>query len=207
MPHLPRSLPPRNLLRIKGAISARSRNCLIATWTGLPLQPSSPVQLAFLPGLAVSGGKLLSGGDVGTPVYAAAFLRQRRIILEASLLSDAALLRFIFVHELFHFVWMRLGNSARAEYSRLIAREFMSRARGELGESSAVKRAALGNATQGLLQSAAWREYVCESFCDSAGFLFTGASVHDDPKLGKTWTAIRRRWFDEKLAGERRWPI
>ncbi len=48
-------------------------------------------------------------------------------------------------------------------------------------------------------RSAVWREYVCESFCDSAGALFTGTPVHDGPKLGKTWTAIRRKWFDEKL--------
>jgi hypothetical protein len=180
---------------------------LIATWTGLPLNPSSPVQLAFLPDLTVRRGELLSGAATGTPVYAAAFLRQRRIVLEAGLLSDPAVLRFIFVHELFHFVWMRLGNPIRVEYSGLITHEIKRRVRGELGESSAVKKAALGKAPQHSLPAAVWREYVCESFCDSAGSLFAGPPVHEGPRLGKTWTAIRKEWFEEKLAGERRWAV
>jgi len=180
---------------------------LIASWTGLPLNPSSPVQLAFLPDLTVCRGKLLSGAEVGTPVYAAAFLRQRRIVLESGLLSDPAVLRFIFVHELFHFVWMRLSNRVRDEYSRLIAYEMERGARGELGESSAVKKAAIGKGTPSGPVTALWRDYVCESFCDSAGCLFTGAPVHESAKLGKAWTAIRRHWFECKLAGERRWAI
>lgn len=128
-------------------------------------------------------------------------------MLETSLLADPAALRFMFVHELFHFVWVRLGNKTREEYSRLLSYEIERRARGELGESSAVKKAALRAERQVSPQSAMWRDYACESFCDSASSIFTGASVHEGPKLGKIWSAIRSDWFQRKLAEGRCWAV
>jgi hypothetical protein len=203
----PPNQPHRSLLRISGAVRTRSRNLLLTIWTGLPIEPSSPVQVAFLPELTAHRGKLLSGEDRGIPVYAASFIRQRRIVLEATLLASPASLRFIFVHEVFHFVWVRLGNKKRAEYSRLVAYEMDHKARGELGESSAVKKAELRVERQISLESQVWRDYACESFCDSAGCIFTGRSVHDGARLGKAWTAIRREWFLQNLADQRRWAV
>lgn len=205
MPRQLRNQPHRNLLRVNGAVSARSRNLLFTTWTGLPIEPGRPVQVAFLPELTAHRGKLLSGSDRGTPVYAASFIRRRRIVLEASLLDDPAALCFIFVHELFHFVWVRLGNRTRDEYSQLLLQEIARHARGELGESSAVKKAELGQHLKVSPRSPLWRDYICESFCDSAACIFTGAASQSGPKLAKRWTAIRRDWFSDKLDRERRW--
>lgn len=205
-------LPPQNqrhrsLLRISGRIGSRSRNLLIKTWTGLPLHASNPVRVTFLPKLTAHGGKLLSGTDCGTPVYAASFIRQRRIVLETGLLSTPAALRFIFVHELFHFAWLRLGNTRRAEYSTLLTRELDGKARGELGESSAVKKAEVRFERNICPQSQVWRDYLCESFCDSAACLFGGGPVHDGVKLANTWTVLRRDWFLQSLAEKRSWPV
>lgn len=208
MPRQFRNPLPRSLLRISGAVSARARNLLLTTWTGLPLEAGRPVQVAFLPELTAYRGKLLSGvADRGTPVHAATYIRERRIVLETSLLSDPSALRFIFVHEVFHFAWVRLGNRKRDEYSQLLLGEIARKARGELGESSAVKKEEIRQKTEGLPQSALWRDYICESFCDSAACIFTGAPVHDGEKLGKAWTAIRRDWFQMNLDGERRWAV
>jgi hypothetical protein len=157
--------------------------------------------------LTAHRGKLLSGADRGIPVYAASFIRQRRIVLESSLLVDRAALRFIFVHELFHFVWVRLGNRTRDEYSRLLLEEAARHARGELGESSALKKAEIGQHLEVSPCSPLWRDYMCESFCDSAACIFTGAPGHSGPELAKRWTAIRRDWFSSQLACERRWAL
>lgn len=205
MPRQLRNQLPRNLLRINGAVSARFRKLLLTTWTGLPLNPGRPVQVAFLPELTAHRGKLLSRADRGTPVYAATYIRRRRMVLESSLLSDPAALRFIFVHELFHFVWVRLGNRTRHEYSDLLSRELARNARGELGESSLVKKAELRRHLES--SSALWRDYICESFCDSAACILTGATVHNGLKLATRWTAIRRDWFEGNLHDERRWAM
>ena len=207
MPRQLRNQLPRNLLRINGAVNARSRNLLFTTWTGLPLEAGRPVQVAFRPGLTAHRGELLSRADRGTPVYAATYIRRRQVVLETSLLAYPAALRSIFVHELFHFVWVRLGNRTRAEYSGLLLREMARNARGELGESSLVSKAELRRHIEYSPSSARWRNYICESFCDSAAFIFTGALVHDGPKLGKRWTAIRRDWFHANLDKQRRWAI
>jgi hypothetical protein len=180
---------------------------LFATWSGLPLELSNPVQVAFLPELTAHKDKLLSGQERGTAVYAATFIRQRRIVLESGLLARPAALRFIFVHEVFHFVWSRLGNTRRNEYVRLVAQEVASNARGELGESSSVKKEELRGDSAISSSPAVWRDYACESFCDSAAFLFTGVVVHEGAKLGKTWIAFRRKWFEQNLRDERRWTV
>lgn len=202
----PQNQPHRSLLRISGAVNARSRNLLMTTWAGLPLEPSSPVQVAFLPELTAHRGKLLSGKDRGTPVYAASFIRHRRIVLENGLISNPKTLRFIFVHELFHFAWVRLGNRRRDEYSCLLADELACNARGELGESSAVKKSEFLAGRELSRQRKTWRDYVCESFCDSAGSIFTGP-VHKGRNLGKAWTARRREWFLRHLADQLRWTV
>jgi hypothetical protein len=207
VPRQLRNQLPRNLLRINGAVSARCRKLLFTTWTGLPLKPGRPVQTTFLPELTAHRGKLLSRADRGTPVYAATYIRRRRMVLEASLLAHPAALRFIFVHELFHFVWVRLGNRMRHEYSDLLSREMARNARGELGESSLVKKAELKRRFESSPSCALWRDYICESFCDSAACILTGAPVHDGLKLATRWIAIRRDWFEGYLHHERRWAI
>lgn len=199
--------PQPSLLRISGTVSARSRKLLITTWIGLPLEASSPVQVAFLPELTAYRGQLLSGSNRGTPVYAASFIRQRRIVLETALLSNPAVLRFIFVHELFHFAWLRLGNARRNQYSCLLSSEIKAKARGELGESSAVKKSEFLAARNLATSSRIWRDYLCESFCDSAASIFTEGPLHEGSKLGKTWTALRREWFLPNSPRVFRWAV
>ena len=117
-------------------------------------------------------------------MHAASFIRRREIIFEHELLEKAAL-PLIVVHEVFHFVWVRLSNAARASFTALLAEEFRSNARGELGESAAVKKQmACGTLT---------RDYVCESFCDSAAWLYA-------PEAKRGRTALARRWRDRRAA-------
>jgi hypothetical protein len=129
-------------------------------------------------------GKLLSGCDQpGTPVHAASFIRRREIVLETQLLARPRQLKLILIHEIFHFVWPRLGNKGRAEFTALITAELAAGARGELGESAAAAK------THSL------KHYVCESFCDTAAWLYSGVSNSPEFTLAARWQKKRRIWF------------
>ena len=54
------------------------------------------------------------------------------------------MLRLIIIHELFHFVWIRLGNKGRTQFSELLRDEYKHRARGELGGFSSCEEVILG---------------------------------------------------------------
>jgi len=127
-------------------------------------------------------------------VHAATFIRQREIILETRLLSSPNMLRLILVHEIFHFVWCRLPNSARRDFAQLLTHERKHHARGELGESSAVKKSSLppGSAET----CCQWRDYCCESFCDTAAWLYAGLKDHQAFTLSNRWKQRRRSWFE-----------
>src|SRR4051812_16473077 len=88
----------------------------------------SPLEGPVLPFLTNHRGKLLSQADRGVPIHAAAFPRERRLVLEEELQEDAAELRRILVHELFHFVWLKLGNTRRHSYEALLLSEWDRRA-------------------------------------------------------------------------------
>src|SRR5579872_1741262 len=63
------------------------------------------------------------------PVHAGAFVRERRIAFDCA----AAEFPRIFVHELFHFAWLRAGNRVRRSYEEVLRGEHRAGARGELG--------------------------------------------------------------------------
>jgi hypothetical protein len=148
------------------------------------------------PQLTTYRGQLLSGRpDRGTAVYAASFIRERKVVLEEELLSDPVLLRLILVHEFFHFIWPCLSNSLRSSYARLLESEIKSGARGEIGESSSVRKDALAGGAN------CWREYVSESFCDTAARLYSGLSSHPTFRLAKRWQRVRSNWFLEEFEG------
>jgi hypothetical protein len=154
-----------------------------------------------LPQLTAYRGKLLSrSGSRGIPVHAASFIRRREIVLETELLRTQRKLRLITVHEIFHFVWARLGNRDRAEYDALLRTEIVRRARGELGESSDRQKAFL---LTGPPAAASWKFYVCESFCDSAAWLYAGVKQHGEFTLAARWRNLRQLWFELKFAGVR----
>jgi hypothetical protein len=128
------------------------------------------------------------------PVHGGAFVRERRIVLDRDLRANRPELARIFVHEVFHFGWVRLGNGARRSWEGILRAELKARARGELGWSSEWRKAALGigdvrNRTR------RWREYCCESFCDTAAWLFSGTANHDEFTLGARSRRRRGAWF------------
>jgi len=98
------------------------------------------------------------------------------------------------VHELFHFVWLRLGNQRRRTYEDMLRRELATGARGELGWSAEWrKRDLAADDIQG--RNRLWREYCCESFCDTAAWIYSGTRRHDEFTLAARFREKRRRWF------------
>lgn len=153
----------------------------------MPALVGAPVSIKILPGLTAHRGKLLSGSiDRGVPVHAATFIRRREIVLETELTRKASDLRLITVHEIFHFAWARLGNSARRAWAALLEAESSAHARGELGESSSVKK-----------NPAYTRDYVCESFCDTAAWLYAGVLRSRHFTLSERWRTRRHAWFED----------
>lgn len=126
-------------------------------------------------------------------MYAAAFIRERRIVLESTLRSRK--LRFILAHELFHFVWARLGNALRRAFAELLIKELQEGARGELGESAEVKKQKVVSGKRWKTMDRLWRDYACESFCDTAAWLYSGRVEAPEYQLANRWKARRRGWF------------
>jgi hypothetical protein len=135
--------------------------------------------------------------DLG-PVHAGSDMRQRRMLLDTELLRHPGELRRIFVHEAYHFIWVRLGNTRRWEYERLIAREFEAHAQGELGWSAEGLKMRL-TAADRLQRSRKWREYVCESFCDTAAWKYAGLREHEEWTLAAAFREKRACYFAELL--------
>ena len=161
---------------------------------GLPAFEGKPVQVRFLAGLTGDGRRLYSNQERGTPVHAGTLIRKRVIVLDDELRGNREELARILVHELFHFAWVRLSNLDRASYEQLVEREFFGNARGELGWSAEWRK-------QALLRSAAprcgpkWRDYLCESFCDTAAWLYSGIRTHGEFTLARTHRQRRAQWF------------
>ena len=166
----------------------------------LPTYSGRLVRVKFRPDLTVRGGKLLSRGKVGNPVHAGSELRARQMVLDSDLLKHPFELERIFIHEIHHFVWVRLGNWKRRRYEDLLAREFHCRARGELGWSAESLKRELSEEDV-VRRTRRWREYVCESFCDAAAWLYSRARGHDEWTLSRTRCAARERILRNLLAG------
>jgi hypothetical protein len=162
-----------------------------------------PISFEVRSRLTAHRGKLLSGADRGVPVHAAAFIRQRMIVLETDLFSRPEQLCLIVVHEIFHFVWVRLGNSQRHAFVRLLTNEMQSRARGEMGESSDVKKQLLPKWAFFDSSSRLWRDYACESFCDSGAAFFSGVTTNEHFTLAGRWAKRRYAWL--LCMGEEGW--
>jgi len=149
----------------------------------LPPAHGDPILVRFVRDLSGHG-----------PIHAGSLLRERRMLLETSLAADPAEFTRIFVHELFHFVWLRLGNPRRLTYERLLIREIAAGAKGELGWSAEWRKDALAPSER-RLRTRRWREYVCESFCDSAAWQYADAGHHPEFTLVARFRPARREWF------------
>ena len=128
------------------------------------------------------------------PMHAGAFLRDRRIALDCT----RAEFPRIFAHEMAHFIWLRLGNPARRSYEDVVRAEIAARARGELGWSAEWRKNAL-RAQDIDGRTRRWRDYCCESFCDTAAWLYGGIERHEEFTLGERRRRGRRAWFARTL--------
>jgi hypothetical protein len=128
----------------------------------------------------------------GREAHAGAFLRERSIAFNCS----TAEFPRICVHELFHFAWLRLGNPRRRSYEDILRNEYAAGARGELGWSAEWRKEKL-TAKDVQDRSRFWLEYCCESFCDTAAWLYAGVSKHGEFTLAARFRLRRRAWFLE----------
>ena len=128
------------------------------------------------------------------PHLAATSIPRRVIYLDREVLVQRGDFERILVHELFHFVWVRLSNQARWDWERLLSTEFRRRVRGELGWSAQWRKQKL-RPTDVRLRTSAWRLYACESFCDSAARVYSGLTHHDEFTLSASWLRLRRDWM------------
>ena len=136
----------------------------------------------------------------GNPAHAATFIRARLIVLDIGLRADH---NRILWHEIFHFAWVRLGNPRRIAWEGLLAREWQARARGEVGWSAEWRKREL-SPNDPRNRTRHWREYCCESFCDTGAWLLSGRK--SEITLTPRWLAGRKRWFSRHL-GDREIPI
>jgi hypothetical protein len=160
----------------------------------LPVLEGQPIRVFWQPRLRAWKGQLHSGDGPGAEVHAASFPRRRELILDAALAADGPELARILTHELFHFVWIRLGNRRRRDWEDLLVIEMAGRARGELGWSSEWRKQRL-QAVDWLERKRRWREYCCESFCDTAAWVFGGLDGHEEFTLAARHRRRRRLWF------------
>jgi hypothetical protein len=170
----------------------------------LPEFAGRAIQIRFQRNLRASRDKLYSQPPHGQPVHAASFIRKRRIFLDEELEHRPRELARILVHELFHFVWVRLGNNVRDSYVLLLKQERRERAQGELGWSAEMRKKRMH---RGLRAPASeWRDYVCESFCDTAAWVYSGVRRHPEFTLALGHRERRAAWFESTFSG-RRIPI
>jgi hypothetical protein len=166
----------------------------------VPFLDGPPVCVRFLPALRAHRGKLhsdLRGSPAaGSPVHAGTFIRRRLIVLDSGLLRRPNDLTRILVHELFHFVWVRLGNSNRDAFAGLLKSELSRGAKGELGWSAESRKINLERNPP-----RKWREYVCESFCDTGAWVYAGVHRHGEFTLAARYRKIREKWCRQVFGG------
>ena len=189
-------MPLRNsaLLRPPRRAPTGFRNQVAAAMDRLPPLEGQPVRLRLIPELRVYRRRLGRGPGPGTAVHAGSDLRRRITFLDQSLVADRAELVRILYHEIFHYAWVRLSNGQRHDYEAILARELHRRARGELGWSAELRKRKLA-AGDVCHRSRRWREYVCESFCDTAAWIYAGRPAHPEATLAPGFQAARIEWF------------
>lgn len=157
----------------------------------LPPLSGAPIRIENTPGLRDRRG----------PVHAGSCLRKRRIAFDCTRDEFPR----IFVHELFHFVWLHAGNPLRRSYEDLLRAEYAAGAASELGWSAEWRRQGISLAHI-RARSRRWRDYCCESFCDTAAWLYSGVRRHPEFNLSRGFRRLRRRWF-QKAVANRELPV
>lgn len=128
------------------------------------------------------------------PHLAATSIPNRKIALDRQVLESRGDFERVLIHEIFHFAWARLGNPIRRAWERILEAEVRAGSAGELGWSAEWRRAKLKTADF-RLRSPRWRRYVCESFCDTAAWLYAGLDRHPEFTLSARARQRRKSWF------------
>ena len=129
---------------------------------------------------------------------AATSIPRRLILLDAAVFARRGEFERILIHELFHFAWVRLSNQLRHAWEDILMNELAARAAGELGWSAEWRKDML-SPKDIRSRSPRWRRYACESFCDTAAWLFSGLGRHDEFTLARPLRRLRRQWFARAL--------
>jgi hypothetical protein len=161
-----------------------------------------PIRLRFRPALVAWRGKLYSRRAAGEAIHAGTDIPRRIVTLDSELTKQPSELARILIHEVFHFAWVRLGNPQRASYATLLSDEFHRGARGELGWSAEYRKLDLVRECgreDGVAAHPKWREYVCESFCDTAAWRYSNIAEHDEFSLRPRYCKGREKWFAERF--------
>jgi hypothetical protein len=132
------------------------------------------------------------------PHLAATSIPRRLILLDADVLTPPREFERILVHEIFHFVWVRLSNEKRWSWEGVVGKQLTGKARGELGWSAEWRKLKLKRVDR-QRRTRAWRRYVCESFCDTAAWRFSGLKAHPEFTLPAPARRSRRAWFTKNL--------
>lgn len=138
------------------------------------------------------------------PHLAATHIPRRVVLLDSELLAEPGEFERILVHEIFHFAWVRLSNQTRRSWEDVLADELAAHNGGELGWSAEWRKKKL-RSSDIRERTPGWRRYVCESFCDTAAWLYAGLRRHGEYTLAADSRRIRRRWFAGRLL--RRLPL
>jgi hypothetical protein len=160
----------------------------------VPPLEGGAIPIVWRGGLRARQGRLLTGPGPGDAVHAASFIRRRELVLDRQLREQPGELARIAIHELFHFVWVRLGNPARSAWEAVLKDELAAGAPGELGWSSHWRKDRL-RPEDCARRSRRWREYACESFCDTAAWLFGLLARHEEFSLAARRRRRREAWF------------
>jgi len=132
------------------------------------------------------------------PHLAATSIPRRTVLLDSEVLRRRGEFERILVHEIAHFVWVRLSNATRRGWEQVLAQEVGVHARGELGWSAEWRKRKLAS-TDLRNRTPAWRRYICESFCDTSAWRFSGLSVHDEFTLARRYRRRRQSWFETRI--------
>jgi hypothetical protein len=136
----------------------------------------------------------------GNEAHAATFIRERLIVLDSELLGNNREHARILIHEMAHFAWVRLGNPLRLKWEDLLSNEFLRRVRGETGWSAEWRKNEL-SPRDPAGRTRRWREYICESFCDTAAWFEVGCPA--EVTLPSRHLASRERWMRKNLESRR----
>jgi hypothetical protein len=139
-------------------------------------------------------------------MMAASHIPGRVVLLDVEVLKLRGDFERILIHEIFHFAWVRLPNASRRSWEKVLAAEIAAGAEGELGWSAEHRKLSL-KASEISKRTAPWRRYACESFCDSAAWLFSEVRTHEEFTLKASHRRGRKAWFLANLPASAPIPI